>query len=125
MSHFTLAPSGVVLDAFQWPMSGYVLPFWALPLSLQTDGTALFVPCWNGTMAALPSNWIGQGPTGNTFVLPNNLFNSICGDNLMFTACIRQYSLIWRNWRPGAKTGGVLGDVIFKWQPAMSIARMC
>jgi hypothetical protein len=72
MSHFTLAASGVIIDAFQWnggALSNYTLPFWALPLSLQTagDGT-LYVPAYE-IMPAMPSDWVGKGPTGNVFTM--------------------------------------------------------
>ena len=71
----------IEVEAFQWvgdPLSNYALPGWANALALHTptDNT-LQVPCWNGTFAAKPGDWVVRGPAGRVEVLPDEMFSSL------------------------------------------------
>ena len=35
-----------------------------------------------------------------------------------FIARIRHHSLVWKSWHQHAKVSGVLGDVLFRWEPS-------
>ena len=81
MAHFTLAASGIIIDAFQWNggnLSSYTLPYWALNLSLETPGDdTLGVPMVGiSNLHALPTDWVLSGPFGYR-VMSNLMFTSL------------------------------------------------
>jgi hypothetical protein len=81
MSHFTLAASGLVIDAFQWlggDLASYSMPPWIQNMQLTTpgDGTVC-LPTYMGNMPANPTDWVARGPGGNVFIMPNVLFSAL------------------------------------------------
>jgi hypothetical protein len=81
MSHFTLAASGLIIDAFQWQggnLEAYALPCWAQNMQFTTPGNnTICVPCYNGIQSVNPTDWVAQGPGGNVFTMANTMFAAL------------------------------------------------